>query len=44
MDTFEPEGEKIGAGLQMKINQIERELIVMRKHIAGYLKELGING
>jgi type I restriction enzyme M protein len=43
VDTFEAEEEIDVAALQKEINQIEAELAEVRKRMAGYLKELGVN-
>lgn len=42
VDTFEPEEEIDVAAVQKEIDQIEAELADVRKHMAGYLKELGV--
>ena len=41
VDTFEPEEEVDVAALQNEINQIETELVEVRKRMAAFLKELG---
>jgi type I restriction enzyme M protein len=43
VDTFEPEEEIDIVALQKEINTIEVELSEVRKRMAGYLKELGVN-
>jgi len=43
VDTFEPEKEIDIASLQKEINKLEAELTDVRKRMAGYLKELGVN-
>ena len=42
VDTFEPEEEINVAAVQKEINTIEAELADVRKRMAGYLKELGV--
>jgi type I restriction enzyme M protein len=44
VDTFEPEEEIDVAAVQKEIDAIETELADVRKRMAGYLKELGVNG
>lgn len=43
VDTFTAEADVDVATLQKEINQIEKELAEVRKHMSGHLKELGIN-
>ena len=43
VDTFEPEEEIDIAALQKEINTLEVELADVRKRMAGYLKELGLD-
>lgn len=43
VDMFEPEEDIDIAATQEEINQIESELVNIRKRMAGHLKELGIN-
>ncbi|HVU19457.1 MAG TPA: type I restriction-modification system subunit M [Rhizomicrobium sp.] len=43
VDTFEPEEEIDIAALQKEINTLEAELNDVRKRMAGYLKELGVD-
>lgn len=43
VDTFEPEDEINVGALQKEINMIESELADVRKRMAGYLKELGVD-
>ncbi len=43
VDTFEPEEEVDIAEVQREINKLEDELAEIRKHMAGHLKELGID-
>lgn len=43
VDTFEPEEEIDVAAVQKEINAIETELADVRKRMAGYLKELGVD-
>ena len=43
VDTFEPEEEIDVAAVQKEIDQIEAELADVRKRMAGYLKELGVD-
>src|SRR5690606_5411893 len=43
VDTFEPEEEIDVAALQKQINTIEAELAEVRRKMAGYLKELGVD-
>lgn len=43
VDTFEPEEEIDVAAVQKEINAIEAELADVRKRMAGYLKELGVD-
>ncbi|MEN5059982.1 type I restriction-modification system subunit M [Luteimonas sp. TWI1416] len=43
VDTFEPEEEIDVAALQRRINTIESELTKVRRKMAGYLKELGVD-
>ncbi|MEL6361755.1 MAG: type I restriction-modification system subunit M [Pseudomonadota bacterium] len=44
VDTFEPEEEIDVAAVQKEINAIEAELADVRQRMAGYLKELGVDG
>lgn len=44
VDTFEPEAEIDVAAVQREIEQVEAELVEVRVRMAGYLKELGIDG
>ncbi|PRB05012.1 type I restriction-modification system subunit M [Microbacterium sp. MYb64] len=44
VDTFEPEPEVDIAAVQREIEKVEAELVEVRAKIAGYLKELGIDG
>ncbi|WP_458042810.1 MULTISPECIES: type I restriction-modification system subunit M [Bacteria] len=44
VDTFEPEAEVDIAAVQREIEQVEAELVEVRVRMAGYLKELGIDG
>lgn len=44
VDTFEPEPEIDIAAVQREIEQVEAELVEVRARMAGYLKELGIDG
>lgn len=44
VDTFEPEEEIDVAAVQKEINAIEAELAEVRQRMAGYLKELGVDG
>jgi type I restriction enzyme M protein len=43
VDTFEPEEEIDVAALQKDIDRLESELVEVRKKMAGYLKELGVD-
>jgi type I restriction enzyme M protein len=43
VDTFEPEEEIDVAALQKQINTIEAELVEVRRKMASYLKELGVD-
>lgn len=43
VDTFEPEEEIDVAAVQKEINALEAELAEVRKRMAGYLKELGVD-
>lgn len=43
VDTFEEEAEIDVAGVQKEIEGIEAELTTVRKEMAGYLKELGLD-
>ena len=43
VDTFEPEEEIDIAATQKEIDQIEEELVKIRKRMANHLKELGVN-
>jgi len=43
VDTFEPEEEIDVAAVQKEINAIETELADVRKRMAGYLRELGVD-
>jgi type I restriction enzyme M protein len=42
VDTFEPEKEVDLEAVQAEINNLEKELVDVRKQMAGYLRELGI--
>jgi type I restriction enzyme M protein len=44
VDTFEPEPEVDIAAIQREIEMVEAELVEVRARMAGYLKELGIDG
>ncbi|GAA3666291.1 type I restriction-modification system subunit M [Microbacterium marinilacus] len=44
VDTFEPEPEVDIAAVQREIDAVEAELAEVRTRMAGYLKELGIDG
>ena len=44
VDTFEPEAEIDVAAVQREIETIEAELVTVRSRMAGYLKELGLDG
>lgn len=44
VDTFEPEPEIDIAAVQREIEQVEAELVEVRARMAGYLKELGLDG
>ena len=44
VDTFEPEAEIDVAAVQREIEQVEAELVEVRVRMAGYLKELGLDG
>ena len=44
VDTFEPEPEADIAAIQREIEMVEAELVEVRARMAGYLKELGIDG
>ena len=43
VDTFEPEEEIDVAAVQKEIDQIEAEVAEVRRRMAGYLKELGVD-
>ena len=43
VDTFEPEEEIDVAAVQKEIDQIETELVKVRKKMRGHLKELGVD-
>lgn len=44
VDTFEPEVEIDVVAVQRDIEKIEAELVTVRARMAGYLKELGLDG
>jgi type I restriction enzyme M protein len=44
VDTFEPEKEVDLKAVQTEIADLEKQLVGVRGQMAGYLKELGING
>lgn len=44
VDTFEPEEQIDVAAVQREIEKVEAELVEVRERMAGYLKELGLDG